>query len=105
MTYYQHHLFFCTQQRAEGVCCGQAGIDARQYTKDLLKAQGRHGPGKSRVSAAGCLGRCKQGPCLVVYPEGAWYTYQTQADLDEILEKVLEKGGVVDRLLIKDLAD
>jgi (2Fe-2S) ferredoxin len=40
---------------------------------------------------------------LVVYPEGVWYHYQTQADVDEILESHLKGGKIVERLqLSKD---
>ena len=35
----------------------------------------------------------------VVYPEAVWYTYVDQADIDEIVEKHLQNGQVVERLL------
>jgi (2Fe-2S) ferredoxin len=34
----------------------------------------------------------------VVYPEGTWYTYVDQADIDEILREHLQHGRVVERL-------
>ena len=37
---------------------------------------------------------------MVVYPEGTWYTYVSQADIDEIVESHLRDGKVVDRLKI-----
>jgi (2Fe-2S) ferredoxin len=37
---------------------------------------------------------------LVVYPEGTWYTYVDNEDLDEIIEEHLVRGRVVDRLKI-----
>jgi (2Fe-2S) ferredoxin len=36
----------------------------------------------------------------VIYPEGVWYGYRTTADLDEILETHLVKGGRVERLML-----
>lgn len=59
-----------------------------------------HGPGKIRVSKSGCLGRCSSGPCIVIYPEGVWYTYSSFADIDEIIEKHLVAGRIVEQLLI-----
>ena len=55
--------------------------------------------GTMRVNKAGCLDRCAGGPVAVVYPEGTWYTYVDQADIDEIVDSHLDKGQVVTRLL------
>jgi len=38
-----------------------------------------------RVNAAGCLDRCELGPCVVIYPEGVWYSVQNKADIDDVL--------------------
>ncbi len=35
---------------------------------------------------------------MVIYPEGVWYTYQNEADIDEILEKHILQGQIVERL-------
>ncbi|BCA96822.1 hypothetical protein TUM19329_31830 [Legionella antarctica] len=59
-----------------------------------------HGPGKIRVSKTGCLGRCASGPCLVIYPDGVWYTYSTFTDIDQIIESHLIAGETVEQLLI-----
>ena len=53
-----------------------------------------------RVNQAGCLDRCEEGPCIVVYPEAVWYTYVDRADIDEIVEQHLRHGRVVERLRI-----
>ena len=54
-----------------------------------------------RINNAGCLDRCELGPVLVIYPEGVWYKYQTQADIDEILTVHLRDGGRVARLMLR----
>jgi (2Fe-2S) ferredoxin len=36
----------------------------------------------------------------VVYPEETWYSYIDREDIDEIIEKHLIGGEVVERLLI-----
>ncbi len=102
--FYQKHLFFCVNQRAEGrKCCGGASAqEMRDYVKGKLKAQQLAGKGKIRANTAGCLGRCAQGPVLVVYPEGVWYTYRNTADLDEIIEQHIIGGKVVERLVLPD---
>jgi (2Fe-2S) ferredoxin len=100
--YFQHHVFFCTNQRANGeACCQNHGAnDLRAYAKERIKALGLAGAGKVRVNSAGCLDRCNQGPVLVVYPEAVWYTYVDKEDIDEIIESHLKTGKVVERLKI-----
>jgi (2Fe-2S) ferredoxin len=34
----------------------------------------------------------------VIYPEGVWYTFESKADIDEILQHHIIEGGRVDRL-------
>ena len=60
---------------------------------------GLHGQGGVRVNQAGCLDRCAGGPVMVVYPEAVWYTYVDKADIDEIIERHVQKGEIVERLL------
>jgi (2Fe-2S) ferredoxin len=100
MSYYRHHVFFCTNQRDDGrECCQSAGASAaRDYVKQRVKALGLSGAGAIRVNNAGCLDRCSEGPVIVVYPEETWYTYVDQADLDEIIDEHLVHGRVVERL-------
>jgi (2Fe-2S) ferredoxin len=37
----------------------------------------------------------------VVYPEGVWYTFVDERDIDEIVESHLRDGKPVDRLIIE----
>jgi (2Fe-2S) ferredoxin len=37
---------------------------------------------------------------MVIYPEGIWYRYIDQEDVDEIIEEHLLKGITVSRLLV-----
>lgn len=103
-SYYQHHVFFCLNQRepgAERPSCAQCDAQTMQeYAKKRVKELGLAGPGKVRINKAGCLDRCEEGPVMVVYPEGTWYTYVDQADIDEIVESHLRDGKVVERLKI-----
>ena len=100
MSYYQHHIFFCLNQRSNGeACCAdqsaQAGFD---HCKQRVKAAGLAGVGGVRVNKAGCLDRCAGGPVAVVYPEETWYTFVDNADIDEIVESHLKLGKPVERL-------
>lgn len=102
MSYYQHHVFFCTNERIDGRACCQHhnAQQLRDYLKQKVKQAGLSGPTKIRVNNAGCLDRCGLGPVLVIYPEEVWYRYTNEADLDEIFENHLQAGKVVERLKV-----
>ena len=104
MSYYQHHIFFCLNRREDGrACCADQGAEgAFDHCKAAVKRAGLSGAGKVRVNRAGCLDRCEEGPVCVVYPEGVWYTYVDETDIDEIVERHLGRGEVVDRLRLPD---
>ena len=100
MSFYAKHVFFCCNQRESGEqCCCASGAQAmRDYAKGRVKELELSGPGKVRINQAGCLDRCEEGPCVVVYPDAVWYTYVDQADIDEIIEEHLQNGRIVERL-------
>lgn len=101
MGFYRRHVFFCTNRREGRACCQDHGAEAaRDHAKARVRQAGLAGPGGVRVNAAGCLDRCEEGPVLVVYPEGVWYTYQGTADVDEIVDEHLIHGRPVERLKI-----
>jgi (2Fe-2S) ferredoxin len=102
-TYYRYHVFFCTNQRAEGErCCGNHNAQAmRDYLKKRTKELGIIGRGAVRANSAGCMDRCGKGPVIVVYPEEVWYSYKEKADIDEIIAEHLQNGRIVERLRIK----
>lgn len=100
--YYERHIFFCLNQRVNGEdCCADHGAkEGFDHCKGRIKQLGLSGPGQVRVNKAGCLDRCAGGPVAVVYPEGTWYTFVDNADIDEIVEQHLAKGEVVERLVL-----
>ena len=104
MSYYERHLFICTNQREEGAerpSCNQCGsLSMVMHAKARAKELGITGEGKVRVQKAGCLDRCEEGPTCVVYPEGVWYTYVDEEDMDESIDSHLVNGVPVERLKI-----
>ena len=101
-SYYKHHVFFCLNQREEGqACCTDHSAQAAwKHCKTRVKALGINGAHGVRVNQAGCLDRCAGGPVMVVYPEAIWYTYVDEADLNEIVDRHLLQGEVVERLVL-----
>jgi (2Fe-2S) ferredoxin len=104
MSYYQHHIFCCLNERkAEENCCAHHGANALfEYAKSKIKSMGLTGAGKIRVNRAGCLDRCDEGPVWVIYPDETWYRVLDQDDVDEIIETHIQQGKKVERLWIKE---
>jgi (2Fe-2S) ferredoxin len=100
MSHFKHHVFICCNQRAPGeACCNNFDSKKlREYTKERIEALGLNGPGKVRVNVSGCLDRCEEGPVMVIYPEGVWYTFVDREDIDEIIAEHLQNGRIVERL-------
>ena len=57
---------------------------------------------KITVNIAGCFGFCSQGPFVKIYPEDTLYRMVKIDDVDEIVEKDILGGEVVERLLYVD---
>ena len=57
---------------------------------------------KVTVNQVGCFGFCSQGPFVKIYPEDTLYRMVKLDDVLEIVEKDIEGGEIVDRLLYVD---
>ncbi len=102
MSYYRCHVFFCCNRRdpPEACCADHGSPELQAYAKERIKALGESGKGRVRINKSGCLDRCEEGPVLVVYPDAVWYTYVDRADIDEIIERHVLGGEIVERLRI-----
>lgn len=99
--YFRLHVFVCTNRRPDGHKRGSCAASGSEKLRDYLKSRAKElGLGGVRINSAGCLDRCELGPVMVVYPEGVWYAFHTPADIDEILDIHLVKGGRVPRLML-----
>ena len=56
-----------------------------------------------RVVRTGCFGLCARGPIMVIRPEDTFYAMATEDDVEEIIDKHIIKGEIVERLLCKDV--
>ncbi len=54
---------------------------------------------------SGCQGFCQMGPLVTIFPQDVLYVKVTKEDVEEIIEKTLVKGEIIDRLLYRDPED
>ena len=59
-------------------CAGGGGLVLYAKLKNMIKRGLR---GRVRVSKAGCLDRCEDGPNIMVFPDNVWYSHVAEADL------------------------
>ena len=101
-SFYETHVFCCVNQRPAGhprsCCADRGGKDLQGFMKSRAKELGIK---NIRVNQSGCLERCELGATMVIYPEGVWYTYDSQEDVEEILTKHIIGGEKVDRLVLE----
>lgn len=94
---YKSIVFVCTNVREdrERVSCaghGRTGAALRDALKDQVAARGLKGI--VRVSAAGCLDLCEQGPNVMVFDaDGKSHCYArvSESDLPALLDKHFRK--------------
>ena len=56
-----------------------------------------------RVIKTGCFGLCAKGPIVIIRPEDTFYAMVNPNDCEEIIEKHIMQGEIVERLLCKDI--
>ena len=84
----RRHLFLCV---GPDCCAVQDGLATWEHLKSEAK---KHKLPVLRTKAA-CLRMCNEGPWLVVYPDGIWYSQVTPERFDRIRREHLEGGQPV----------
>ncbi len=113
----ERHIFLCADQTTPKCAPVAETTVVWKYLKARLKELGlasapprwhgdltvraddaTSGTGCVLRTKADCLRICEQGPIAVVYPEGAWYHSVTVEAMEEIIQRHLIGGEIVEEL-------
>lgn len=77
-------------------CKKRGSKSTKQAIKNELKAAGAHRD--VRIDTVKCLGLCKHGPNVIVYPSGTWYLGLREDAASEVARRHLVEGEPVEKL-------
>ncbi len=103
----------CLEDKLQGndgkrhvILCGGTGClssnskEIMERFNEVIEAKGL--ADKVTVNQVGCFGFCSQGPFVKIFPENTLYRLVQMEDVEEIVEKDLMGGEIVERLLYVD---
>jgi (2Fe-2S) ferredoxin len=101
----KRHVFVCNGKSCSAV--GSADVKKvfsteleRKGLRQGKASKGRNPMGEVVLTDCGSVGLCTIGPAVLVYPEGVWYAQVRPEDVPEIIEQHIEKGNIVNRLVV-----
>jgi len=101
--FFDVHIFVCCNRRPDGHARGSCAARGSEALRDYMKVRVKEaGIARARVNMAGCLDRCEDGPCIVIYPAGIWYRIESRRDVDTVIEQHLTGDGRADALRLPD---
>lgn len=98
---YSRHVLVCT-----GDFCSpdRRGRQLYSLLAELLQREDLlFGPRRVKRGETPCLGVCSNGPIVVVYPEGIWYSEVTPPLLERIVVEHLKGGKPVEEAIFHRL--
>jgi sirohydrochlorin ferrochelatase/(2Fe-2S) ferredoxin len=87
------HVLVCTNAD----CADRGSVALIDALRRAIKRAGKQRT--IRVTRTSCMGRCGEGPTVVVYPDGVWYRGVREGDAGALVEEHLLGDRLVSRLV------
>ncbi|MCY6483113.1 NADH-quinone oxidoreductase subunit NuoF [Clostridium aestuarii] len=95
-----------TRCKRDVLICGGTGCKSAEsdmILKNLKDEAEKSGlSNEVHIAMTGCFGFCEKGPIVKVSPDNVFYVHVSPEDAEEIVQKHLLKGEVVERLLYEE---
>ena len=106
---HKHRVVIC----AGTGCMANGSMKIRDRFTEVVSDRGisydiafeKEEPTDLSLAMSGCQGFCQMGPLVMVFPKGILYVNVKPDDVEEIVDKTLVKGEIVDRLVYKHPVD
>lgn len=92
----KRHIFLCADQTKPKCCAKEEGLASWKYLKERLVELNLIGSGDIYQTKANCLQMCMRGPIAVIYPEGAWYRSCSPNVFEQVIQRHVVGGEVVE---------
>ncbi|MBN2604981.1 MAG: NADH-quinone oxidoreductase subunit NuoF [Bacilli bacterium] len=90
------HVLICSGSN----CISRGSKSLRQEFEENLDRLGIRD--EIKLVNTGCVGLCEQGPFVIVYPEGVFYSQVKMKDIKTICDEHLYKGRIVEKLVFDE---
>ena len=90
-------------------CMANGSVKIRDRFTEIVQARGisydiafeKEEPTDLSLAMSGCQGFCQMGPLVTVFPQGILYVNVRADDVEDIVDKTLIGGEIIERLLYK----
>lgn len=96
MAIYRSHVLVCG---GTGCTSSKSALIRDRFVEKIAEAGLQN---EVQVVMTGCFGLCAEGPIVIVYPEGSFYSKMSVDRVDEIVQEHLVKGRVVKKYLFEE---
>ena len=105
----KRQVFVCNGKSCAAVGSAEVKAEFERILESKGLRQGKESKGRNPMGSillndCGSIGFCSIGTAVMVHPDGTMYGQVTAEDVPEIVEEHLEKGNVVKRLALIELA-
>ncbi len=100
-----HHLFLCSSRGKTQCCNYNESVESWEKLKELIKKNDLENnlrpQGIVLRSKVECLRICKDGPILLIWPDGIWYSKANPYKIELIINQHIICGSPIEDWIIK----
>lgn len=91
----RYTLVVCMDRKTGKCCCAKSMDEAWKYLKRRCKQWRKDDQAPILRIKSGCIGVCRSGPIIGVFPDRVWYGACTPDVIDRIFDEHLRRGEIV----------